>query len=79
MNMKTFLSLRQRTPPGLRPTNQYGGAAMEYIMVSLFGTFVTIAALTYLSKVFEDKIQSVAQKMGVDAPELKLNPFSAND
>ena len=64
--------------PRLNPSSEYGGAAMEYIIVSLFGTFITLASLSYLASVFERKIQEVAEKMGMDPPTINFNPFSSD-
>ena len=52
-----------------------GGAAMEYIIVSLFGTFLTLATLGYLSQVLQDKLGEIAQELGVAAPTIRLAPF----
>lgn len=61
------------------PTGQFGGAAMEYIIVSLFGTFITMMAIAYLGRVFETKIQSIATQMGVEAPNFDLSLFSPHE
>ena len=48
---------------------------MEYIIVSLFGTFLTLAALGYLSQVLQDKLTDIAQELGVAPPSIQLAPW----
>ena len=46
--------------------NINGGATLEYILVSTFATILTVAALTYLSGVFSDRLDLLSSKLGVD-------------
>ncbi len=46
--------------------NSNGGATLEYILVSTFATIMTVAALTYLSGVFSDRLDLLSSKLGVD-------------
>lgn len=46
--------------------NSNGGATLEYILVSTFATILTVAALTYLSGVFSDRLDLLSSKLGVD-------------
>lgn len=52
-----------------------GGAAMEYIIVSTFAILLSVAALGFIAKVFKEKIAVMAEKLGVDAGELDIDPF----
>ena len=49
-----------------RLSKQTGGAALEYILVSTFATILTIAALTYLGGVFSDRLDLLANKLGIN-------------
>ena len=56
--------------------SQYGGAAMEYILVSTFATVVTIASLAFIGKIVKEHLAKLANTLGSDeAPEFDL-PFS---
>lgn len=46
--------------------NDSGGATLEYILVSTFATILTVAALTYLSGVFSDRLDLLSNKLGVE-------------
>lgn len=69
------LGLNKESHRPFGTNSEAGGAAMEYIIVSLFGTFLTIAALGYLSQVLQDKLSDIAQELGVAAPTIRLSPF----
>jgi len=47
-------------------SNDRGGATLEYILVSTFATILTVAALTYLSGVFSDRLDLLSNKLGVE-------------
>lgn len=49
----------------------FGGAAIEYVLVSTFAVCLTVAGLAYVAKVLQDKLQKVSEKTGVDAPDLE--------
>ncbi len=54
---------------------EYGGAAMEYILVSTFAALVTIASLAFIGKTVKQHLSKLAQTMGSeDAPDFEL-PF----
>ena len=65
------------TPPSLRKRHpqMFGGAALEYVLVSTFAAVVSMAAIGFVAKIFNEKMQKVGEKLGVDAEDLPLNPF----
>ncbi len=48
------------------PGANSGGATLEYVLVSTFAAILTVAALTYLSGVFSDRLDLLASKLGVE-------------
>jgi Flp pilus assembly pilin Flp len=56
-----------------RRRKEVGGAAMEYVLVSTFGLLVTIAALTLLTKVFQERFSAAAEKLGVTETSLGVD------
>jgi Flp pilus assembly pilin Flp len=56
----------------MKKNNQYGGAAMEYILVTTFATVVTMGALGVIGKTIKLKLDKVTESLeGDDA----FNPF----
>lgn len=45
---------------------QHGGAALEYVLVSTFAAAVCTAALTFLGKSLEEKLQKLAETLGTE-------------
>ena len=45
---------------------QFGGAAIEYILVSLFATVFTVTAIGFVSKVIKEKVTEMQTKLGVN-------------
>ena len=54
---------------------QFGGAAMEYILVTTFATVIGIAALGFVGKVMKDKLSSMAGKLGVTTEDIDTDIF----
>lgn len=62
----------------LRNHSMFGGAALEYILVSTFAAVVGIAALTFIGRVVESQLTHMAEELGVDeAPDLG-DPFGTD-
>ena len=51
-----------------------GGAAIEYVIVSTFATFLAISAIAVVSKVMKDKIKLFEEKLGITI-DLGLDAF----
>ncbi len=59
----------------MKRNSQYGGAAMEYILVTTFAAIVTMASLTFIGKTVKNHLATLAQKLGAhEEPTLEL-PF----
>lgn len=56
--------------------SQFGGAALEYIMVTTFAAIIGIAALGYTGKAIKEQLKRLGEQMGItEEPEINL-PFS---
>ena len=58
--------------------SNYGGAALEYILVSTFAAVITIAALGFVGNIVKKQLANMAQRLGMDADpaDLWTDPFS---
>ncbi|MBP9708629.1 MAG: hypothetical protein KBD78_13400 [Oligoflexales bacterium] len=54
---------------------EYGGAAMEYILVTTFATVVGISALGFVGGVIKEKLNEMADKLGVESTALDFDIF----
>ncbi len=52
--------------------SQFGGAAMEYVVVSTFALLVAVAGIGFVGKLFQEKMQAISEKLGVDAGDFDL-------
>ena len=57
------------------PKGEQGGAALEYIVVSVFGLLLSIAAIAFVGQAAEEKLRTLEEKLGVDFDFETLNPF----
>lgn len=53
--------------------NQFGGAALEYILVSTFAAAICIAALSFMAKTVQEKLQSMGEKLGLETSPSELD------
>ena len=53
-----------------------GGAALEYIIVSIFGLILAIGAMGLVSKAAQEKLQGLEEKLGVKFDLQALNPLN---
>jgi len=51
--------------PFIKAANCVGGAAIEYIIVSTFATFMALAGIAAVSKVLREKLKIVEERLGV--------------
>ncbi len=56
-------------------SSEYGGAAMEYILVTTFATVVGISALGFVGGVIKEKLNEMADKLGVENTALDFDIF----
>ena len=52
-----------------------GGAALEYIIVSVFGLILALGAMGLVSKAAQEKLQGLEGKLGVKFDLQSLNPL----
>lgn len=57
------------------PNREAGGAALEYIVVSVFGLLVAVASIAIVGQATREKLASIEQKLGVQLNLDELNPF----
>ena len=57
-----------RRPSGL----QYGGAALEYILVTAFAAVVSITALGVIAKVVDQELDKLAERTGITRDDATL-------
>ncbi len=50
--------------PGLRSKN-YGGAAIEYVIVSTFAAVISLTAVSFISKIFKDRVTKMSDKLEI--------------
>ncbi len=49
-----------------------GGAAVEYVIVSLFAAVVAIASVTFIGSLVQKKVRDLSAKMGLENSELEF-------
>lgn len=60
---------------GHKNLKQFGGAALEYIMVTTFAAVIGIAALAFTGKAIKDQLKKMGENLGIEGePEISL-PF----
>ena len=50
-----------------RLQHEYGGAALEYVLVSTFAAAICTAALSFIGQAVQTKLEHLADKLGSDA------------
>ncbi|MBC61190.1 MAG: hypothetical protein CMP11_01940 [Zetaproteobacteria bacterium] len=58
--------------------SEKGGAAFEYMLVSIFATFATFAILAFISGLIRDKLRDIGEEYGLDTQIINFNPFDPN-
>lgn len=53
-----------------------GSAALEYIVVSVFGLLFALGAIGIISRTAEEKMRTLEDKLGIKLDFQSLNPFS---
>ena len=53
--------------------NKSGGAAFEYILVSIFGLLLSVAAIGFLSKAMKSKLSQLEEKLGIELDLSEIN------
>ena len=55
---------------------QFGGAALEYVLVTTFATLTGLAALGFVGKMIKEKMEVMADRLGVEIDGIDWDPFS---
>ncbi|MFY7929089.1 MAG: hypothetical protein ACOVS5_09465 [Oligoflexus sp.] len=59
----------------LFPNPETGGAALEYIIVSIFGLLLAVAAIAFVGQAAKEKLKGLEDKLGIQFDTEALNPF----
>lgn len=57
------------------PNPEFGGVALEYIVVSIFGLLLAVGAVAIVGKATQEKMANIEQQLGIDLGLEALNPF----
>ncbi|MES2746330.1 MAG: hypothetical protein V4655_12940 [Bdellovibrionota bacterium] len=57
------------------PNREFGGVALEYIVVSIFGLLLAVAAIAIVGKATQEKMSNIEAQLGIDLGLESLNPF----
>lgn len=68
--------MRKKWVPGLFPNAQQGGAAIEYILVSVFGLLLAIAAIGFVREAIKGRVGVLEEKLGITLDDSSLGLFS---
>jgi hypothetical protein len=58
------------------PNPEFGGVALEYIVVSIFGLLLAVGAVAIVGKATREKMANVEAQLGIDLGLEALNPFA---
>jgi hypothetical protein len=61
----------------LHPNPESGGAALEYIIVSIFGLLLAVAAIAFVGQAAKEKLKGLEDKLGIEFDADALNPFGS--
>lgn len=53
-----------------------GGAALEYVIISTFSILLSIASIAAVSAIYKDRLETIAQKLGIEFNFDSLSLFS---
>jgi hypothetical protein len=59
--------------------SQRGGVVLEYLLITLFATILTVSLLGASAQIFREKIEKLAEQAGVKIDSLQFNPFAGID
>ena len=54
-------------------SRERGSATMEYVIVSTFAALLSIAAITFVGRMVKTKVNSMAEKLNMDATEFDFD------
>ena len=53
--------------------NENGGAALEYLVVTIFGIIVSLMVISICGKVVHEKLQEAFSKLGIEPFSMDFN------
>jgi len=59
----------------MQKCKEYGGVALEYLIVTIFASLLSIILLSIVSDLTQKKITELAQKFDFEMSEFEINPF----
>ena len=63
----------------MKKNNEKGGAALEYLVVTLFALLISITLLSFCGKIISQKINKAFVSLGVDPIEVDLSFLNSNN
>lgn len=66
--------IRNRITRPFRGTTEYGGVALEYVLVSTVAFFMTMTILGFSMDYFSEKLKDFGKTHNLDFSGLSLNP-----
>jgi hypothetical protein len=54
----------------------FGGAAMEYIIVSTFAAVISIVAIGFVANIFRSKMAEFGKKLNIETEEIDTELFN---
>lgn len=78
MIIRTILAGTMQKPAVIRnfrpkASRERGSATMEYVIVSTFAALLSIAAITFVGRMVKTKVNSMAEKLNMDATEFDFD------
>jgi Flp pilus assembly pilin Flp len=52
---------------------KHGSATLEYVIISTFATLLSVAAVTFVGRMVKQKVDSMAEKLQIDATEFEFD------
>jgi hypothetical protein len=52
--------------PLIRKQKNRGGAALEYVVISLFGITLTLGGISIVSNIYKEKLDKLSEKFGLE-------------
>ncbi|MFW7381686.1 MAG: hypothetical protein ACOH5I_22955 [Oligoflexus sp.] len=67
--------MRNRWTPVFFSNSERGGAAVEYIMVSVFGLLLAVAAIAFVRQAVQGRVAALEDRLGISMDSSGLEVF----
>ena len=57
----------------MKKSNEKGGAALEYLIVTIFAMMISLALLSFCGRLINEKLNETFTKLGIDPIEINLD------